>query len=102
MQIEILNNELQKFIQSLEETTLAKTLRTIDLLEKFGYDLKFPHSKKVAKNLFELRIRGKQEIRIFYTFHKSQIILLNGFIKKSQKIPQKEIQLALDFLKRLD
>jgi len=56
---------LEKFIQSLEKSTIAKTLRTIDLLEKFGYDLKFPHSKKIAKNLLELRIRGRQEIRIF-------------------------------------
>jgi len=102
MQIEIFNNDLEKFIQSLEKPTLAKTLRTIDLLEKFGYDLKFPHSKKIAKNLFELRVRGKQEIRILYTFHKSQIILLSGFIKKSQKIPQKEIHTALDLLKCLD
>ena len=93
---------MEKFIQSLEKSTIAKTLRTIDLLEKFGYDLKFPHSKKIAKNLFELKIRGRQEIRIFYTFHKSRIILLNGFVKKSRKTPQKEIKLALDFLWRLD
>ena len=37
-----------------------------------------------------------------YTFHKSRIILLNGFVKKSRKTPQKEIKLALDFLWRLD
>ncbi|MCX6789798.1 MAG: type II toxin-antitoxin system RelE/ParE family toxin [Candidatus Gribaldobacteria bacterium] len=102
MQIEIFSNDLEKFIQSLEKSTIAKILRTIDLLEKFGYDLKLPHSKKITKNLFELRIRGKQEIRIFYAFHKSQIVLLHGFVKKSQKTPQKEIQIALDFIKHLD
>lgn len=102
MKIEIFNNDLEKFIQSLEKSTIAKTLRTIDLLERFGYNLKLPHSKKVAKNLFELRINGQQEIRVFYIFHNSRIILLRGFIKKSQKIPPKEIQLALDFAKRFN
>ena len=61
-----------------------------------------PHTKKISANLFELRISGKQEIRIFYSFHKSQIFLLHGFVKKSQKIPQKEIKIASQKLKLLD
>ncbi|MHA1658559.1 MAG: type II toxin-antitoxin system RelE/ParE family toxin [Promethearchaeota archaeon] len=55
-----------------------------------------------AVRLFELRIRGKQEVRIFYTFHKSQIILFHGFVKKSQKIPKKEIRVAFQKLKQLE
>ena len=102
MEIHIFDKSLEKFIESLEKLTIAKVLRTIDLLEEFGPKLGLPHSKKVSARLFELRIRGKQEVRIFYTFHQQQIILLYGFIKKSQKIPQKEIQTALQRLKRLD
>ncbi len=83
--------EVEKFIYSLEKQTIAKTLRTIDLLEKFGNKLAMPHSKKVAGNIFELRIRGQQEVRIFYCFHKDQIHLLSGFVKKSQKTPPKEL-----------
>jgi len=93
MQIYI-DPEVEKFIQSLEKATIAKTLRTIDLLEKFGHLLGMPHSKKVTANLFELRIRGQQEIRIFYCFNKGTILLLSAFVKKSQKTPQKELQKA--------
>ena len=102
MEIHIIDSSLEKFIKSLEKQTIAKVLHTIDLLEEFGPRLGLSHSKKVSARLFELRIRGKQEIRIFYTFHQPKIILLHGFIKKSQKIPQREIQTALQKLKQLD
>lgn len=102
MRIHILDSSLEKFIKSLEKLTIAKVLRTIDLLEKFGPKLGLPHSKKISARLFELRIRGVQEVRIFYTFHKSEILLLHGFVKKSLKIPLKEIHNGLQKLIKLD
>ena len=102
MQIHILDNSLEKFIKSLQKPTIAKVLRTVDLLEAFGQKLGPPHTKKISSHLFELKIPGKQEIRIFYSFHKSQTFLLHGFVKKSQKIPQKEIKVAFQKLKLLD
>ena len=102
MEIKILDSSLEEFIESLQKPTIAKVLRTIDLLEEFGSKLGMPHTKKISARLFELRIRGAQEIRIFYTFHKSQIYLLHGFIKKSDRIPKKEIRTALQKLKNLD
>lgn len=92
---------VEKFIQSLEKGTIAKILRTIDLLEYFGEQLGPPHSKKIKDGIFELRIRGQQEIRIFYTFHNRQIILFHAFRKKSQKIPAAEIDRAIKKLKNL-
>jgi len=102
MEIKILDSALEKFIESLPKPTIAKVLRTIDLLEELGPNLGMPHTKKILPRLFELRIRGIQEIRIFYTFHKAKIYLLHGFIKKSKKIPKKEIDTALEKLKKLD
>lgn len=102
MNIQFFDDKIGKFIHSLEESTVARVLRTIDLLETFGNKLGSPHSKKIGSRLFELRIRGKQGVRIFYTFHGGGIILLRGFIKKSQKIPVKEIRTARDRLNMLD
>jgi len=93
MQINI-DSSVEKFIQDLDNIVIAKTLRTIDLLEKFGNQLGMPHSKKVTKEFFELRVRGKQEIRIFYCFKKNTIYLIHGFVKKTQKTPAKELQHA--------
>ena len=92
--------KVEEFIRSLEKLAIAKVVRTIDLLETFGNNLGMPHSKKVAEKLFELRISGRQEIRIFYTFHKGSACLLHGFIKKSRKTPQRELNNALARLSR--
>lgn len=102
MEIRIFDTSLEKFIKTLQKPTIAKVLRSIDLLEQFGQQLGPPHTKKITDNLFELRISGKQEVRIFYTFYKSRIFLLHGFVKKSQKIPSKEIKIALQKTKKLD
>lgn len=102
MNIRFFDTQLERFIQSLDESTIAKVLRTIDLLEMFGHKLTLPHSKKVHSNLFELRVRGKQEIRIFYAFRKEGVILLHGFVKKSKRLPKKEMFTAIQKLKTLD
>lgn len=96
-----LNKGAEDLIRSLEKSTIAKVVRVIDLLEKFSYRLGLPHAKKIGTNLFELRVRGQQEVRLFYTFKKEIIIVLHGFIKKSEAIPKKEIEQANRKLKDL-
>jgi len=102
MEIKFFNQSVENFIVGLDKSTIAKTLRTLDLLEKFGNKLAMPHSKKIDGNLFELRIRGKKEVRIIYTFYKNAIILLHGFIKKTQKTPRQHIVLAKNRLNSFD
>ena len=97
-----LDGKVEKFINSLEKLTIARVLRIIDLLERFGNQLGLPHSKKVAQTLFELRVHGKQEVRFFYTFHDKEIILLHGFMKKSPRIPKRELENAWRKLSALD
>ncbi len=101
MKVQLFDDSLGKFIQSLTRSTIAKVLRTIDLLEEFGSKLGMPHSKKAGKGLFELRIRGTQEVRIFYTFYQDSVVLLHGFTKKTRQIPKKELKIALKKLKLL-
>ncbi|PIZ93073.1 MAG: type II toxin-antitoxin system RelE/ParE family toxin [Candidatus Magasanikbacteria bacterium CG_4_10_14_0_2_um_filter_41_31] len=98
----LFGEDLEKFIFGLKKETIAKILRTIDLLENFGNKLSMPHSKKVIGNLFELRVRGQIEVRIFYVFYKETIVLLHGFVKKTQKIPVKELSIAQKKEKELD
>jgi phage-related protein len=54
-----------------------------------------PYVKKLGNGLMELRVRGGQEVRIFYVLiHSSQAFLLHGFIKKSQATPKRALILA--------
>lgn len=57
---------------------------------------KEPFSKYIELGLWEIRIRAATDtLRIFYTFQKGQvIILLHIFIKKTSKIPVKELEIA--------
>lgn len=93
---------VETFIQHLEVVTRVKITRTLELLKHYGHHLTMPHSKKVSSQLYELRIRAKAEIRIFYTFKGDIIYLLHAFQKKTQKIPQRELEIAKNRLQELD
>lgn len=54
-----------------------------------------PYVKKIRADLYELRVRGKEETRFLFTVSKKTITVLHGFKKKRNKIPQKEIKIAL-------
>lgn len=100
--IDFFHRDVETFIQSLEKPAIAKILRTLDLLERFGHQLGMPHSKSVASGIFELRIRGTQEVRLFYTFHKDTAVILHGFVKKINKLPIREMETAIKRKSLLD
>lgn len=90
------NNEsyVNSFIKSLDRPTQAKVVRLVRSLEQLGPKICMPYSKPLGNGLYELRIRGKQEVRIIYGYLNESIVLLHGFIKKTQKTPIKEINIA--------
>jgi phage-related protein len=83
-----------KFIKKQQPQATAKIAHLIDLLEIHGSFLGMPHAKQLEVNLYELRVRGKEEIRIIYGFVGKTIYLLLGFKKQKQKTPRKEIETA--------
>jgi len=94
MKVSFFNSKIEDYLLSLEKTTYSKVLKHIELLETFGHKLTMPYSKQISRNLYELRIRGQQEVRIFYCFYNKQIYVVHAFIKKSQKTPRNEIKTA--------
>ncbi len=95
--IEYYNQKLEKEILDLPNGLLARYIHLTDLMLEFGSNLGMPHSKPVERGLFELRLKSKEGIaRVFYcTKVGKQIIILHYFIKKTQKIPPKEKNLAI-------
>ena len=95
-QIKYYNLKLEKEILRLPDGLLARYLRLTDLMMEFGSNLGLPHTKSIEGGLFELRVKGKKGIvRVFFcTKVGRKIIMLHSFIKKSQKIPKKEIKTA--------
>lgn len=97
---------VQDFLDSLDFKMRAKMLGTIEMLRKNGNQLREPYSKPLDDGIMELRaIVGTNISRVLYFFViGKKVILTNGFIKKTQKTPKREIDLAkkyrADYLER--
>ena len=102
MQILFFDSKTETFIRSLRPAAIVKLLRTLNLLERFGHQLGMPHSKSVGGGIFELRVRGIQEVRLLYVFQKDHIVILHGFVKKTDKISSKDLTIAQRNNKLLD
>jgi phage-related protein len=94
--IEYPYSDVEKFILKLSPRLTAKYLHLADLMLEFGSNLGMPHTRPMSDGLFELRVKGQEGIaRVFYcTLLGKRIVMLHGFIKKSQKTPAKEIKIA--------
>lgn len=92
---------VEEFLDQLDLRTQAKVADTIAILQEVGPFLKPPYMKKLVPNLYELRIKSKVSVRVFYSSHTQRYYLLHGFVKKSTKTPRKELKVALDRMKEL-
>ncbi|QEH45884.1 type II toxin-antitoxin system RelE/ParE family toxin [Aggregatibacter actinomycetemcomitans] len=90
---------IAEFINGLSAKLQAKALHDLNLLQEFGNQLSMPYSKAMGNGIFELRItQSTNSARIFYFFTQGEnIILTNGFIKKTQKTPKNELASALKY-----
>lgn len=70
-------------------------------LVEFGFPVGMPTCRKLDSKLYEVRsdISDKQIARVIFTIVSGYMVLLNGFVKKTQKTPKSEIDLALQRLK---
>ena len=89
---------VEDFIRSLDSRTRRKFYYVKNLLETFGHRLPYPHAKYIGDDIFELKFHGPEgHIRtLYFFFAENMAILTNGFIKKSNKTPPNEKQIAID------
>lgn len=87
---------VREFIDSLEMKMRAKVRRTILLFQENGNELRAPYSEYLKDGIYELRTKqGSNITRVLYFFVIGNMaILTNGFTKKTQKTPVREIELA--------
>ena len=74
----------------------ARMIKLLELMEKHGANLGPPHTESMGDGLFEVRAKAQEGIgRSLFCYLKGQrIILLHAFVKKSQKTPKRELELA--------
>lgn len=87
------------FILSFTELEITKIHNDLAQLSQFGLQLiATPLLKKIYQNpaLYELRIKTIREIRLIFYFCKpNTFVILHGFVKKTNKLPKKELDITI-------
>ena len=87
-----------KDLPATERKTIGEDIKTV----QFGWPLGMPLVRKMSKDLWEVRIRLENRIaRVLFTVKRGAIVLLHGFIKKSNNTPADDLALAKNRLKQL-
>ena len=98
------NEPVREWLLGLDKDDKKIIGTNIKLIELSG-ELKPPQVKKIdtQNKLWEVRshLASDKIARVLFTLRSKKMILLHGFIKKSQKISQQDKQVALMRLKKL-
>src|SRR5208283_4099898 len=78
--------------------TCARLARIAQLIEDNGLEfVGEPHARHVAGSLWEMRLKGRSGIAraLYVTAAGRRVVIVRAFVKKSEKTPRREIELAL-------
>lgn len=95
----------EEFLDTLQPKLRGKAEKWIEILEQEGPDLPRPFADSIGRKIRELRVRfGSDSCRFLYFFFWKKIIITHGFVKKTDKVPEDEIDRAVrlmdEFLER--
>jgi phage-related protein len=94
--VTFINDRVEREVLALAPAFVARFIRFAERMELFGPDLGMPHTRAMGGGLFELRIKAAEGIaRVFYcTVVDRRIVVLHQFVKKTDKTPPKELEIA--------
>lgn len=95
--------QARQFVNSMDKLSQKKYAALLAMLAEKG-SLRAPFAEKVSaeSNLFALRILTKNNYRYFYCYDDGiTVFILNGYSKKSETIPKREIDRANEIKKEL-
>jgi len=90
-------------ILSMPPKMQARMIKLLELIEQHGANLGPPHTDSMGDGLFEIRAKSQEGIGrgLFCYLKGKHIYVLRAFIKKSNKTPKKEIELARNRMKEV-
>jgi phage-related protein len=96
--VEMLNDTVQAEIDALPPDMQAKFLQISGMIREHGLaNVGQPHVKHVRGKLWEMRLKGRDGISraLYVTAIGRRVVVVRAFVKKTQEIPEGEINLAL-------
>ena len=94
----------QKSIEKWPLGIRASYARITEAIEEFGPNLGLPYTKAIKDGLFEIRAKGREGIgrAFFCTIVGQKVVILHSIIKKTQKTPLKDLNLAKKRMKETE
>jgi phage-related protein len=95
--VETLNKTVDEEIEALPADMRARLVRLGAIIEAVGFQgLPADTVKHLEDKLWELRIGGKAGIArtIYVTASGQRVVIVRAFVKKTQKTPKHELELA--------
>ena len=85
-----------RYLKTLDIKVRAKFYKLLTLLENLGPSLKRPYADLLRNKIYELRIKhGSNQYRtLYFFFEKDYIVITHGFTKKTDQVPEVEIERA--------
>lgn len=103
-QVEFLNNSVESEFDSFPPAVKAKIVHIAKLISQFGLpNIGMPYVRHVQDKIWEIRATGKTEQGrcLYVAVAGQQVVILRCFLKKSGKLPRKELAIALKRAKEL-
>lgn len=81
-------------LELADRKTIGTDIKTVE----FGWPIGMPTCRPMGKGLYEVRssLSSGRIARVLFCIYSGQMVLLHGFIKKSQKTPKQDLDLAID------
>lgn len=93
-------NLVLAFLSGISGKPKVEAIALLQLLQERGNLLSMPHSRPLGGRLFELR---RSQVRIFYVFRPGRrITVLDGIIKKQDRIPSRVLDRVRRYQKELE
>ena len=90
--------EWLKLLPAIDRKVIGEDMKTV----QFGWPLGMPLVRNMGNGIWEVRIRLENRIaRVLFVLDGSTMVLLHGFIKKTQGTSQPDLDLAKGRLKQL-
>ena len=102
--VETLNETVDAELAELPADMRARLARISELIEAVGLpNVKEPHVRHIRGPLWEVRLKGRAGIAraLYVAVREQRVVILRAFIKKTEKTPTGEVDLALQRAKEL-
>jgi phage-related protein len=96
--VELLDDRVRDELDALPPHMQARFRKIVELIQGYGLErVHEPHVKHLEGPLWEMRMKGKDGISraIYVTAKGRRVVVVRAFVKKTQKTPRREIEIAL-------